>query len=351
MTLDEVDIEKVTPMMKEYIKTKQENKDNILFYRLGDFYEMFFDDAILVSRELELTLTGKSAGLEERIPMCGIPHHAANVYIEKLVEKGYKVAICEQLEDPKKAKGIVKRGVIQIISKGTVMDESLDEKDNNYIGNIMEFEHSYIVSYSDLSTGFISSFITEKDISKLVSEIVSLGIKEVIVNDKIDAKIIHLLKNQFKITISHYNEELEDENYHYIYEDLNDIRFIKTIKNLLGYMKDTQKRELTHLQKATIRDSKKYLKMDIHTKRNLELTETLRLKQRNYSLLWLLDKTKTAMGSRLLKNRIENPFIEKKEIIKRYDMVEVLLNEFILKDDLCKSLFEVYDLAIFDKKL
>ena len=344
MTLNEVDIEKVTPMMKEYIKTKKENEDNILFYRLGDFYEMFFDDAILVSRELELTLTGKSAGLEERIPMCGIPHHAANVYIEKLVEKGYKVAICEQLEDPKKAKGIVKRGVIQIISKGTVMDESLDEKDNNYIGNIMEFDHCYIVSYSDLSTGFISSFITEKDISKVVSEIVSLGIKEIVVNDKIDPKIIHLLKNQFKITISYYNEELEDNNYNYIYEDLTDVRYIKTIKNLLGYMKDTQKRELTHLQKAIIRDNKKYLKMDIHTKRNLELTETLRLKQRNYSLLWLLDKTKTAMGSRLLKNRVENPFVDKDEIIKRYNMVETLMNEFILKDDLCKSLFEVYDL-------
>ncbi len=344
MTREEVDQTKVTPMMKQYLEIKEKNKDIILFYRLGDFYEMFFEDAILVSRELELTLTGKNAGLEERIPMCGIPHHAANVYIEKLVDKGYKIGICEQLEDPKTAKGIVKRGIIQIISKGTVMDQYLHKQENNYVGNIVDLHHGYAVSYADISTGEIFVFFMEHNSSKLVSEIVSLGIKEIVVSEKLDPKIVALLRDQFKITISYYEDELEDASYAYIYEEIEDFRYQKAIKHLLGYVKETQKRDLSHLQKAIVKENKNFLKMDIHTKRNLELVETLRLKQRNYSLLWLLDKTKTAMGSRRLKNMLENPLVKKEDIEKRYDIVETLLNEFMKKDDLCKYLLEVYDL-------
>ena len=344
MNRQDVDINKVTPMMRQYLEIKNKNEDIIIFFRLGDFYEMFFDDAIKVSRELELTLTGKSAGLEEKIPMCGIPHHAANVYIEKLVDKGYKIGI-EQLEDAKNvAKGIVKRDIIQIISKGTLIDESLKEFENNYIGNILDFDHAYFISYADISTGEVYTSIVEHNISKLVSEIVSLGIKEVVIQNKLDKTIMSLLKNQFKIESSISDKIDELPEYNYIYEDITDIRYIETIKHLLTYINDTQKRNLSHLQKAIIRENKNYLKMSVHTKRNLELTETLRLKQRNYSLIWLLDKTKTAMGSRMLKSMIECPLINKEEIEKRYDVVDTLLKEFILKEDLAKLLFEVYDL-------
>ncbi len=344
MSIDSVDLNKITPMMRQYIETKKQNRDIILFYRLGDFYEMFFEDAITVSHELELTLTGKSAGLDERIPMCGVPYHSANVYIEKLVAKGYKVGICEQLEDPKQAKGIVKRGMVQIVSSGTLFNESLNEKENNYIGGIIDFNYGYAVCYSDITTGEIYTFLLEHNPTKLVSEIVSLGIKEIVVSENFNKDVYALLKNNFKITVSIFDEKQDLEQYHYIYEDIADARLIEAIKYLLSYINYTQFRDLSHLQKAIIKENKNYLKMDIHTKRNLELTETLRLKQRNHSLIWLLDKTKTAMGSRLLKNFIENPLVDQKEIERRYDCIEKLLEEFILTNDLEKFLLEVYDL-------
>lgn len=344
MTLDSVDINKVTPMMRQYIEEKKRNRDIILFYRLGDFYEMFFEDALIVSRELELTLTGKSAGLDERIPMCGVPYHSASVYIDKLIEKGYKVGICEQLEDPKNAKGIVKRGMVQIVSSGTLFNDSLNEKENNYIGCILDFEHGYAVSYSDITTGEIYALLLSHSSVKLVSEIVSLGIKEVVLNSNFDKNIYSVLKNNFKITVSLFDQKEDLMQYRYIYEDINDIRLIEAIKYLLSYVNYTQFRDLSHLQKAVIKDNKDYLKMDIHTKRNLELTETLRLKQRNHSLLWLLDKTKTAMGSRMLKNFIENPLVDKREINRRYDCVSKLIDEFLLTNDLENYLKEVYDL-------
>ncbi len=345
MNRKDVDCNKVTPMMRQYLEIKNENEDIILFFRLGDFYEMFFEDAITVSRELELTLTGKNAGLDEKIPMCGVPHHAANLYIEKLVERGYKVGICEQLEDPKNTKGIVKRDIIQVISKGTVMNgEALNEKENNYIGNIVDFNHGYGISYADISTGEIFTFMMEHNVSKVASEIVSLGLKEVIVTSKVDTHLSSMLKNQFKLPVSTSDDIDEVEEYTYVYESLGDVRLITTIKHLLTYIKQTQKRELSHLQKALLRENKAYLKMDVHTKRNLELTETLRLKQRNYSLIWLLDKTKTAMGSRRLKTFIENPLIDPIEMNRRYDMVETLLEQFIIKEELQNDLFEVYDL-------
>ena len=345
MKRSDVDLNKVTPMMKQYLEVKEANPDVILFFRLGDFYEMFFEDAINVSRELELTLTGKNAGLDEKIPMCGIPHHAANIYIEKLIEKGYKVGICEQLEDPKSAKGIVKRDIIQIITSGTVIDnDSLVEYENNYIGSLIDFNHAYSLCYADITTGEINVTTISHNISKTVSEIVSIGMKEIVVTSKVDKTITDLLSKQFKITVSINDEISEEENYKYIYNDLNDIRYIEAIKLLLTYISKTQKRELSHFQKAVIKENKNYLKMDIHTKRNLELTETLRLKQRNFSLIWLLDKTKTAMGSRLLKQYIENPILDINELNHRYDIIETLLKEFILKSDLQEYLNEVYDL-------
>lgn len=345
-----VDMTKITPMMKQYLEIKNQNEDLIIFFRLGDFYEMFFDDAIKVSHELELTLTGKSAGLEERIPMCGIPFHAANSYIDKLIENGHKIGIVEQLEDPKTAKGIVKRGIVQIVSSGTNMDsETIKANDFNYIASITETAYNYVISYADVSTGELYAFAIEHNQAKVISEIINLNAKEVIMDSKTDKNIYSILKNQFHLTLT-ITDELTDD-YSYTYKDIIDPRYILSVKHLLAYIIHNQKRDLNHLQKLQIKESKDYLKMDVHTKRNLELTETLRLKQRNYSLIWLLDKTKTAMGARTLKNYVLNPLVDKKEIEKRYDMVDTLIKEFILKSDLEKYLTEVYDLERLSGKI
>lgn len=345
MTRSEVDRKKVSPMMKQYLETKDNYEDVILFYRLGDFYEMFFDDAINVSRELELTLTGKNAGLDEKIPMCGVPHHAANIYLDKLIEKGYKVAICEQVEDPKQTKGIVKREVIRIVSKGTIMsDEMLDAKSNNFIGAIKDLGHCFSLSYADLSTGEFNAVLVEYELDKIVTEIVNDNISELVINGNIDPRIINTLKSRYNVTISYEKDDAQLLEYKHLYKDVTDVRIISSVCVLINYLVNGQKRSLEHLQNVSIKDYKTYLKMDIHTKRNLELTENLRSKERTYSLLWLLDKTKTAMGSRMLKSMIENPSIDKEEIENRYDMTSKLLEEFLLKDELKELLDEVYDL-------
>lgn len=345
MNRSEVDRQKVSPMMRQYLETKDNYEDVILFYRIGDFYEMFFEDAINVSHDLELTLTGKNAGLDEKIPMCGVPHHAANIYIDKLIDKGYKVAICEQVEDPKDAKGIVKREVIRIVSKGTIMsDDMLDAKNNNFIGALKDLGHCFSLSYADLSTGEFISVLVEYELEKIINEIVNDNITELIINGNVDPRIINALKNNYSVTIS--KEEVDEEipEYKDLYKDIKDVRIISSVCVLLNYLTSTQKRSIDHLQNVKVKDYKTYLKMDIHTKRNLELTENLRTKERTYSLLWLLDKTKTAMGSRMLKQMIENPLIDKEEIENRYDMVSKLLEEFLLKDELKDLLKEVYDL-------
>lgn len=345
MTRSEVDRQKVSPMMRQYLETKDNYEDVILFYRIGDFYEMFFEDAINVSHDLELTLTGKNAGLDEKIPMCGVPHHAANIYIDKLIDKGYKVAICEQVEDPKDAKGIVKREVIRIVSKGTVMsDDMLDAKNNNFIGALKDLGHCFSLSYADLSTGEFISVLVEYELEKIINEIVNDNITELIINGNVDPRIINTLKNNYSITISKEDYDIEIKEYKDLYKDIKDVRIISSVCVLLNYLTSTQKRSIDHLQNVKVKDYKTYLKMDIHTKRNLELTENLRTKERTYSLLWLLDKTKTAMGSRMLKQMIENPLIDKEEIENRYDMVSKLLEEFLLKDELKELLNEVYDL-------
>ena len=344
MKIADVDINKVSPMMRQYMEIKQNNPDIIIMFRLGDFYEMFFEDAINVSKELELTLTGKNAGLDERIPMCGIPYHAINMYLEKLVENGHKVGICEQLEDPKEAKGVVKRGLTKIVSRGTIIDESLLETENNYIGALIDFEHIYALSYIDLSTGEVNVTLVNHDISSIISEIVNIGIKELIMNDKCDINIKNLLMEHYKIDVSIINEYKSLPDYKYVYEDIKDIRYIKVIEYLINYLLKLEMQDLSHLMKANVIKNNDYLKMDIHTKRNLELTETLRLKQRQYSLLWLMDRTKTAPGARMLKNYIENPLIREDEINKRLDIVDKLIKEFILKSDLRDALDGVYDI-------
>lgn len=344
MKRSEVQREKLSPMMQQYMEIKDKYEDCIIFFRLGDFYEMFFDDAILASRVLELTLTGKQAGLEERVPMCGIPHHAYAAYVDELIEKGYKVAICEQLEDPKLTKGMVKRDVIQVVTKGTRIDENIDSKSNNYIANIYSFDYCYGISFADISTGEVYAMLVEGEKEKIIKEIAKHGFKEVIVNDNTDREIIEILRSNYNILVTITKEESEDKNYEYIYKDIEDIRFVSTLKHLLYYILDTKKGDLHHLQKCKIIKNSEYLEFDNNTKRNLELTETLRNRERQYSLLWLLDKNKTAMGSRYLKYNIENPLTNKEAIERRYNMVEKLSTEFILRDDLTKELSNVYDL-------
>ena len=342
MKRSEVDRSKLSPMMKHYVELKDKYEDTIILYRLGDFYEMFFDDAEVVSHALELTLTGKSAGLEEKVPMCGIPHHAAEVYIDKLIKKGFKVAICEQLEDPKNTKGIVKRDIIEVISSGTIINaNSLDEKENNYIGSLYSFGYGYALTYSDITTGEVYSVLINSA-SDVLYKLLSLEIKEIITNNEMDKALISKIKAQkIPVTIEEYY--LTDK-YLEVYENIEDDRIIKSIQLLLYYLSEVQKRNLSHFQKVIIKKDNSSLMMDIHTKRNLELTECLRTKERMYSLLWLLDNTKTAMGSRRLKYFIENPLVDITKINERYNVVSKLLEEFILADELRSDLYEVYDL-------
>ena len=344
MKLCEVDKSKISPMMLQYIDIKEKNMDVILFFRLGDFYEMFFEDAYIASKELELTLTGKNAGLDERIPMCGIPYHAASIYLEKLVEKGYKVAICEQVEDPKTAKGVVKREVMQIVSSGTVMNsDALDEKSNNYIGNVLDFNSSYVICYTDLSTGEVNAKMINHDTDTLINTILSLGLNEIVFKSDFNKYVVDTLRNKCRLNVSISDYICDTDEYKYIYDFVLDERYIICINHLLSYLIDTQKRSLTHLQRVNIIENI-YLNIDVNSIRNLELVESLRLKSRNYSLLWLLDKTKTAMGSRMLKNWILNPLTNIEEINKRYDIISTLETEFILKEELKNYLNEVYDL-------
>ena len=350
MKRSEIDRSKLSPMMKHYVELKDKYEDTIILYRLGDFYEMFFEDAEEVAHALELTLTGKSAGLDERVPMCGIPHHAAEVYIDKLIKKGYKVAICEQLEDPKTAKGIVKRDIVEVISSGTVINaNSLNEKENNYIGSLYDFGYGYALTYSDITTGEVYSELLTNNTDDVIYKILSLDIKELIVNELINKVLLSKIRS-LKIPVTIQNELLNDK-YQNIYQNISDARIVNSIKLLLYYLDVLQKRNLSHFQEVVIKEKEQYLEMDIHTKRNLELTECLRTKERTYSLLWLLDNTKTAMGSRKLKYFIENPLLDINKINKRYDIVSKLLEEFILAEELRNDLYEVYDLERLCGKL
>ena len=350
MKRSEIDRSKLSPMMKHYVELKDKYEDTIILYRLGDFYEMFFEDAEEVAHALELTLTGKSAGLDERVPMCGIPHHAAEVYIDKLIKKGYKVAICEQLEDPKTAKGIVKRDIVEVISSGTVINtNSLNEKENNYIGCLYDFSYGFVLTYSDITTGEVYSELLTNNTDDVIYKILSLDIKELIVNELINKVLLSKIRS-LKIPVTIQNELLNDK-YQNIYQNISDARIVNSIKLLLYYLDVLQKRNLSHFQSAIIVKEDSFLRMNIHTKRNLELTENIRTKEKKYSLLWLLDKTKTAMGSRKLKYFIENPLLDINKINKRYDIVSKLLEEFILAEELRNDLYEVYDLERLCGKL
>lgn len=351
MLRSEVNYSELSPMMQQYMDIKDEHLDELLFYRIGDFYELFFEDGITCSRELELTLTGKNAGLKERIPMCGVPFHSVKPYLEKLVEKGYKVAICEQLEDPKNTKGMVKRGVVQVISKGTITDyEMMAPKDNNYIGSILDYGNSYVLTYADISTGELNILLTKRNDNAILNEILNLGLKEVVLVDNSNTVLVNILKNNYGIEISYSNKYL-DEGYETLYKNLSDQRFIMGIKHLFYYLTITNLKDVSHINTVNIIDKDKYLSMDVHTIRNLELFETLRLKERTYSLIWLLDKCKTSMGSRKLKNWLLNPLKDAVELNERYDKIEKINTEFIIKEELRNDLYEVYDLERLCGKL
>lgn len=344
MKMSEVDINMLSPMMKEYYKTKSEYMDVLLFYRLGDFYEMFFEDAITASHELELTLTGKNAGLKERVPMCGVPHHAVNVYLEKLIDKGYKVAICEQMEDPKLAKGIVKREVTQIVSKGTLTNtDCLDENDYNFIASITDYNYIYALSYLDLLSGKVFATFVSKSSDKLISEIVSLGIKEVVVTSDFDNSITKVLKNNYNIYVSIYDKDYSNINRSKV-SNLSDAKLEDNTLKLISYITFNQKKEINHLMKPVIVNSKDYLSLNRECIRNLELVETIRNKDKMYSLLWFLDKTKTSMGSRMLKEFILKPVVSESEINKRHDLIDLFKKEFMSISELRDFLYQIYDL-------
>ena len=351
MKLSEVDRTKLSPMMAQYIEIKDKYKDELVFYRLGDFYEMFFDDALIASRELELTLTGRVAGLDEKVPMCGVPHANVKTYIERLVNKGYRVAICEQLEDPRYTKGMVKRGIVDVISKGTIADNDLlNDKDSSYIASILFFSDSILMTVLDISTGYLATITLENSEEILVNEILELNLKEVIFIDNLNTSLISLLKNTYNIEVTISSEFLWDK-YKELFDIIPDARVKSGVAHLFYYLDVRQLKDLSHVTKINYLKKNDYLEMDIHSIRNLELVETLRLKERTYSLLWLLDKCKTAMGSRKLKNWMLNPLKNKEKIIDRYEKVEKLNNEFIIKDELKNYLYEVYDIERLSGKV
>lgn len=352
-----------SPMMQHYLKTKEEYKDCILFYRLGDFYEMFFDDAILASRELELTLTGKECGQEERAPMCGVPFHAAETYIARLIGKGYKVAICEQMEDPKLAKGIVKREVIRVVTPGTVIESNLlDEKKNNYIMAIYKNGIYFGISICDVSTGdFKATQIKEtNNFSMALDEISRYSPAEIVVNDLMYATTeeIAKIRERFQIYISKQEEEKFSNNseellnkYNIVNEDGNEIKDINdktlcicAINGLLTYILETQKTSLDHINKITLYNNTKYMCLDINARRNLELTEKLRDKSKKGTLLWVLDKTSTSMGGRRLRRWLNDPLLDVERINKRLNAVKELKEKLILRGDITDLLKKVYDI-------
>ncbi|MFE4587639.1 DNA mismatch repair protein MutS, partial [Bacillus subtilis] len=331
-----------TPMIQQYLKIKAEHQDAFLFFRLGDFYEMFFEDAKKASQELEITLTSRDGGAAEKIPMCGVPYHSASAYIEQLIKKGYKVAICEQTEDPKAAKGVVKREVVQLITPGTVMDgKGIHESENNFIASVSACSNGYGLALTDLTTGENLAVLIEQ-LEDVISEIYSVGAREIVVSGSLDADTVAQLRERCGATIS--IEDGETDEHVTIIEHLNNEDITKTFLRLYTYLKRTQKRSLDHLQPVQVYELEEAMKIDLYSKRNLELTETIRSKNKKGSLLWLLDETKTAMGGRLLKQWIDRPLIRVNQIEERQEMVETLMSHFFEREDLRERLKEVYDL-------
>ncbi len=336
--------QKYSPMMMQYLGIKEQNKDSIVMFRLGDFYEMFFDDAIIVSKELELALTGKNAGAKERVPMCGVPFHSASGYIQKLVDNGHKVAIVEQLTDPGK-KGIVERGVVQIVTPGTIFDDSMTKNKNNYIACMMIFDFVYTLAFCDITTGEFQVINIDKKDHLLNNQLASMEVKEIVVKSDCTYNF------NDSIMVSHYDNETFNEKYRDIFHNIKDLKEIKVATLLLNYLIETQKRELEHLQMIEEINNQDFMTMDLYTKKSLELTENSKDHEKYGSLFWLLDMTKSAMGARLLKSYIDRPLLKKEAIEERLDIVEIFTQQFIQRESIKEILKEIYDLERLSSRI
>ena len=333
---------KYTPMMMQYLKIKEKHPDTLILFRLGDFYELFFEDAKIASRVLQLTLTGKSAGVEERVPMCGVPHHAISSYIDKLIAKGYRVGIVEQLEDPSGAKGIVERDVVQIITPGANIDVKV--KDNNYIGCIDVSENCYIFSYADVSTGEIYVENLEKNIDSVISEIDNLFIKEVVAATSFSSSDLLTLRTRRNVLISYENNNEVTIEHEYILNNVYDLNQRRNVVRLLQYLKSTQKSSLDYMKQVKVIRSNANMQIDSFSRNNLELIRTIRSEDSYGTLFWLLDQTQTNMGSRLLKKWISKPLCDLEEITNRQNIVSDLMDNFLIRGDLTSDLRDIYDL-------
>ena len=336
--------QKYSPMMMQYLGIKEQNKNSIVMFRLGDFYEMFFDDAMIVSKELELALTGKNAGAKERVPMCGVPFHSASGYIQKLVDNGHKVAIVEQLTDPGK-KGIVERGVVQIVTPGTIFDESMTKNKNNYIACMMIFDFVYTLAFCDITTGEFQVINIDKKDHLLNNQLASMEVKEIVVKSDCTYNF------NDSIMVSHYDNETFNEKYRDIFHNIKDLKEIKVSTLLLNYLIETQKRDLEHLQMIEEINNQDFMTMDLYTKKSLELTENSKDHEKYGSLFWLLDMTKSAMGARLLKNYIDRPLLKKEAIEERLDIVEIFTQQFIQRESIKEILKEIYDLERLSSRI
>ena len=333
-----------TPMMKHYLELKEQHEDAIIFYRLGDFYEMFFEDAKTASSELDLVLTGRNAGVEERVPMCGIPHHAAKGYIQRLIQKGYKVAIVEQLEDPALAKGLVKRDVIKIVTPGTIMDEVSDEKTTVYIASLHDFQFGLAVILCEMTTGELRAQLIDKHIMAIQKVLLGNNVREIVIQEKFDKKIVKMIEEMQTITVSYHNDNALKEEYRHLLNGIEDDRVETAFGVLTNYLDETQKRNMAHLNAVERVYENDFLQMDFSTKQNLELTSSLRSNSRSQTLWSFLDKCRSSMGSRLLKKWIEYPLVDTAMINRRLNAVEYLNDNFITKDELREHLGFVYDM-------
>lgn len=333
-----------TPMMKHYLELKEQHEDAIIFYRLGDFYEMFFEDAKTASSELDLVLTGRNAGVEERVPMCGIPHHAAKGYIQRLIQKGYKVAIVEQLEDPALAKGLVKRDVIKIVTPGTIMDEVSDEKTTVYIASLHDFQFGLAVILCEMTTGELRAQLIDKHVMAIQKVLLGNNVREIVIQEKFDKKIVKMIEEMQTITVSYHNDNALKEEYRHLLNGIGDDRVETAFGVLTNYLDETQKRNMAHLNAVEMVYENDFLQMDFSTKQNLELTSSLRSNSRSQTLWSFLDKCRSSMGSRLLKKWIEYPLVDTAMINRRLDAVEYLNDNFITKDELREHLGFVYDM-------
>ena len=338
-----------TPMMTHYLEIKEKYPDAIVFYRLGDFYEMFFDDAIIASKALDIVLTARNSGAKDKIPMCGVPHHAASNYILRLTQKGYKVAIVEQLEDPADAVGIVKRGVVKIVTPGTVMDELNEDSESIYLAAVTDFKYGYGVAICEMASGKITVSQVDHDKTLLVEKLLSYNTKEVVVSENFDERVLKLLTNLPNTVIS--TEDSKDFNeYKHLYDHVENHNLVDTSQLMLAYLNRTQMKMLNHLRKVEVENIESYLKMDYASILNLELVESIKISNNQKSLWDFLNKTKTSMGARLLKTWITKPLVNKEEILSRQDMISVIKDDFLLRDNLKEDLNEIYDLERLSAK-